>query len=72
MFLLNVKTLNKNTKHYKSFLEYSLDASPNAGAISNCLIDIGGVDIGGVDISDVPGCHLLWQMSSQWESQKLL
>ena len=26
----------------------------------------------GVDISEVPGCHLLWQMSSHWESQKLL
>ena len=26
---------------------------------------------GGVDISEVPGCHFLWQMSSQWESQKL-
>ena len=21
---------------------------------------------GGVDISEVPGCHLLWLMSSQW------
>ena len=27
---------------------------------------------GGVDISKVPGCHLLRQMSSQRESQKLL
>ena len=27
---------------------------------------------GGVDISEVPGCHLFWQMSSQWGSQKLL
>ena len=27
---------------------------------------------GGVDISKVPGCHLLWQMNSQWRSQKLL
>ena len=27
---------------------------------------------GGVDISEVPGCHLLQQMSSQWGSQKLL
>ena len=26
----------------------------------------------GLDISEVPGCHLLWQMSSQWRSQKLL
>ena len=26
----------------------------------------------GADISDVPGCHLLRQISSQWESQKLL
>ena len=26
----------------------------------------------GVDISEVPGCQLLWQMSSQWGSQKLL
>ena len=25
-----------------------------------------------VDISEVPGCNLLQQMSSQWESQKLL
>ena len=24
---------------------------------------------GGVDISEVPGCHLLQQMSSPWESQ---
>ena len=27
---------------------------------------------GGVAISEVPGCHLLQQMSSQWVSQKLL
>ena len=27
---------------------------------------------GGVDISEVPGCHFLQQMSSQWGSQKLL
>ena len=27
---------------------------------------------GGVDISEVPGCHMLWQMSSQWGSQKLI
>ena len=27
---------------------------------------------GCVDITEVPGCHLLWQMSSQWGSQKLL
>ena len=26
----------------------------------------------GVDISKVPGCHLLWQMSSHWGSYKLL
>ena len=26
----------------------------------------------GVDISEVPGCHLLRQISSQWGSQKLL
>ena len=26
----------------------------------------------GEDISKVPGCHLLWQMSSQWDSKKLL
>ena len=25
-----------------------------------------------MDISEVPGCHLVWQMSSQWGSQKLL
>ena len=28
--------------------------------------------VSGVDISEVPGCHLLQQMSSQWGSQKLL
>ena len=27
---------------------------------------------GGVGISEVPGCHLLQQMSSRWESQKSL
>ena len=27
---------------------------------------------GGVDISEVPGCHLLQQISCQWGSQKLL
>ena len=27
---------------------------------------------GGVDIPKVPGCRFLWQMSSQWDSQKLL
>ena len=27
---------------------------------------------GDVDVSGVPGCHLLWQMNSQWDSQKLL
>ena len=26
----------------------------------------------GVDISEVPGCHFLRQMSSQWGSRKLL
>ena len=26
----------------------------------------------GVDIPEVPGCHLLQQMSSQWGSQKLV
>ena len=26
----------------------------------------------GVDISEVPGCHLLWQMSSLLGSQELL
>ena len=26
---------------------------------------------GGVDISEVPGCHLLRQMSFQWGLQKL-
>ena len=25
-----------------------------------------------VDISEVPGCYLFWQVSSQWVSQKLL
>ena len=33
-----------------------------------CVIAISG----GVDISEVTRCHLLRQMSSQWESQKLL
>ena len=27
---------------------------------------------GGVDLSEVPGCHLLWEMSSQSVSHKLL
>ena len=27
---------------------------------------------GGVDIPKVPGCHLLWQMSSWWGSRNLL
>ena len=27
---------------------------------------------GGVNISEVPGCHLLQQISSKWGSQKLL
>ena len=26
---------------------------------------------GGVDISEVPGCHLLRQMSSQWKVRKI-
>ena len=36
------------------------------------LIDRVITPAGGVDISEVPGCHLLQQMSSQRGSQKLL
>ena len=51
------------------------EASPSAGknirvVLVPCLCFT--AISGGVDISEVPGCHLLQQMSSQWGSQKLL
>ena len=43
-------------------------SSPSAGENGSVLTAISS----GVDISDVPGSHLLQQVSSQWGSQKLL
>ena len=55
------------------------EASPSAGkktrvVLLSCLAwkCVPTIISGGVDISKVPGCHLLWQMSSHWGSQKLL
>ena len=54
-------------------------ASPSAGKntgiilVSRCTLKcIPAVVSGGAYISEVPGCRLLWQMSYQWGSQKLL
>ena len=48
------------------------EASPSEGkntAVVSCYVFswkcVPTAISGGVDISEVPGCHLLWQMSSQ-------
>ena len=55
------------------------EASPSAG--KNTRVDlvpccawkcVPTAISGSVDISEFPGYHLLWQMTSQWGSQKLL
>ena len=53
-------------------------ASPSAGKnIGVVLVPCPRMEVcptaisSGVDIAEVPGCHLLWQKSSQWGSQKL-
>ena len=55
------------------------EASPSAGKNTGVVLVhvctwncIPTVISGGVDISEIPGCHLLQQMSSQSGSQKLL
>ena len=49
------------------------EASPSAHNFSAILhMEVFSITIAGsVDISEVPGCYLLLQMSSQWGSQKL-
>ena len=60
-------------------LEVATKASPSAGENTRVVLVpcrawkcVPTAISGRVDISDVPGCHLLQQMSSQWGSQKLL
>ena len=55
------------------------EASPSAGKNTRIVLVpcwawkcIPAAISDGEDISKVPGCHLLWQMSSQWDSKKLL
>ena len=59
---------NKETKLGSSNQEASLSADKNVGiALVSCCSwkCIPTAISGGVDISEVPGCHLLRQMSSQ-------
>ena len=58
----------KETKLWSSYQDASPSAGKNTGVVYapfsvwNCVPTA---------ISKVPGCHLLWQMSSQWDSQQL-
>ena len=70
----NVLPNSKQTKLGSS----SQEASPSAGKNNEVvLVSCSRMEVypysfsGGVDISEVHGCHLLQQMSSQWGSQKL-
>ena len=70
-----VPPVSKETKLGSSDQE----ASPSAGKNTNIVLVpcriwkcVPTATSGGVDISEVPGCHLLQQMSSQYGSQKLL
>ena len=71
----NVPPDSKETELGSSDQESSLSAGKNTRIVLvlcrtwNCVCTaISGV----VDISEVPKCHLLQQMSSQWESETLL
>ena len=66
---------SKETELGSSNQEASLSASKNnwVALVSCCAWKFVHTAISsGVDISEVPGCHLLQQMSSHWGSQKLL
>ena len=67
---------SKETKLGSSDKEASPSAGKNTGVVLVLCLHMEvcqHTDIsGGVDISEVPRCHLLQQMSSQWRSQKLL
>ena len=66
---------SKETQLGSSHQEGSSSAGKNTGItlVRRCTWkSIPKAISGGVDISEVPGCQLLWQMSSQWGSQKSL
>ena len=55
------------------------EASPSAGKNTRAVLVpcctckcVSTADLDHVDISKVPGCQLLWPMSSQWGSHKLV
>ena len=76
VFGYSVPPDSEKTELGSSNQEASPSARKNTGIVAlvlchgwNCVpTAISGV----VDISEVPGCHLLQEMSSQWGSQKLL
>ena len=66
---------NEETQLGSSNQEASSSADKNTGIVlAPCCAwkCVPTVISGGVNISEFPGCHLLWQMSSQWGSQELL
>ena len=66
---------SKETELGNSGQEASPSAGKNTGIVlvpSRVWKCVPKAVSGDVDISKVPGCHLLWQMSSQWGSQKFL
>ena len=66
---------SKLTKLGSSDQVASLSAGKNNGVVlvpCSALKCVPTAISGGVDISEVPRCHLLRQMNSQWGSQKLL
>ena len=62
---------SKETKLGSSDQEASPSAGKNTGVVLVPCLRPTAIS-GGVDISEVRGCHLLRQMSSQGGSQKLL
>ena len=60
---------SKETELGSSNQEASPSAGKNTGIV---LVPCRAWKCVPTAISEVPGCHLLWQMSSQWGSQKLL
>ena len=67
---------SKKTELGSSDQKASPSAGKNTGVVLECHVRawkcVPTAICGGVDISEVPGCHLLRQMSSQSVSQKLL
>ena len=63
---------SKDTELGSSDREASPSAGKNTGVVLVPWKYVPAAISNGVDISEVPGCHLLPQMSSQGGSQKLL